>query len=61
MTAALALDGVTKRFGDTTAITDVSLALGQGEFVALLGPPAVASPPRCASLPGWTGPAKDRC
>ena len=37
MTAALALDGVTKRFGDTTAITDVSLALGQGEFVALLG------------------------
>ncbi|MEL6204868.1 MAG: ABC transporter ATP-binding protein [Pseudomonadota bacterium] len=34
---ALALDHVTKRFGDTVAVDDVSLSLGEGEFMALLG------------------------
>lgn len=34
----LALDGVTKRFGDTVAVDDVSLTVAAGEFVAILGP-----------------------
>ncbi|NYI66328.1 ABC transporter ATP-binding protein [Spelaeicoccus albus] len=35
---ALSLDGVTKRFGDTVAVDDVSLDVAAGEFVAILGP-----------------------
>ena len=32
------LDHVTKRFGDVTAVDDLSLAIERGEFFALLGP-----------------------
>jgi iron(III) transport system ATP-binding protein len=32
------LDGVTKRFGETTAVDGASLCVGRGEVVALLGP-----------------------
>lgn len=32
------LHGVTKRFGDFTALAPLDLAIAQGEFVALLGP-----------------------
>jgi len=35
---AVAVDGVTKRFGDTTALDDVSLTLPAGRLVTLLGP-----------------------
>src|SRR5690606_27125786 len=34
----LRIDGITRRFGDVTALDDVSLEIGQGEFFALLGP-----------------------
>ncbi|SEM16523.1 ABC transporter ATP-binding protein [Nonomuraea pusilla] len=34
----LKIDGVTRRFGDVTALDEVSLEIGQGEFFALLGP-----------------------
>lgn len=37
MPPALSLDAVTKRFGQTVAVADVSLDLHEGEFVALLG------------------------
>jgi iron(III) transport system ATP-binding protein len=36
--AAVTLDGVTKRFGPITAIDDVSIAVAEGEFLAVLGP-----------------------
>ncbi|MGW5686042.1 ATP-binding cassette domain-containing protein [Nonomuraea sp. NPDC003754] len=34
----LKIDGVTRRFGDVTALDNVSLEIEQGEFFALLGP-----------------------
>jgi multiple sugar transport system ATP-binding protein len=36
--AEVALINATKRFGDTTAIGDVSLTIADGEFIVLLGP-----------------------
>ena len=35
---ALELDGVTKRYGTTTAVDDVSLSIREGEFFTLVGP-----------------------
>jgi len=34
----LKIDGITRRFGDVTALDDVTLEIEQGEFFALLGP-----------------------
>jgi spermidine/putrescine transport system ATP-binding protein/putrescine transport system ATP-binding protein len=34
----LKIDGITRRFGEVTALDGVSLEIGQGEFFALLGP-----------------------
>jgi len=36
--AELLLSGVTKRFGATTAVADLDLRVGNGEFLVLLGP-----------------------
>ena len=36
--AEIVLDAVTKRFGTTTAVKELSLAVADGEFVVLLGP-----------------------
>ena len=36
--AAVEIDGVTKRFGEVVAVDRVDLAIGDGEFFALLGP-----------------------
>jgi putative spermidine/putrescine transport system ATP-binding protein len=38
VTAAIALRGVRKTFGDVVAVDDVSLDVGDGEFLTLLGP-----------------------
>jgi ABC-type Fe3+/spermidine/putrescine transport system ATPase subunit len=38
MSAIVSLRSVTKAFGDTTAVNDVSLDIEEGEFFALLGP-----------------------
>src|SRR4051812_31326728 len=37
--ASLRLDNVTKRFGNVTALKEVSLEIQDGEFFAVLGPP----------------------
>lgn len=36
--AQLTLDGVTKRFGETLAVNDVSIDVADGEFLVLVGP-----------------------
>jgi putative spermidine/putrescine transport system ATP-binding protein len=36
--AAVQLDGVTKRFGDVTAVDGIDLEIGDGEFFSMLGP-----------------------
>jgi len=38
MAPAVELDGVTKRYGDTAAVDDVSLSVREGEFFTLVGP-----------------------
>lgn len=38
MSASVKLDHVTKRFGDFTAVADMNLEIGDGEFFSLLGP-----------------------
>ncbi|WP_370027349.1 ABC transporter ATP-binding protein [Planotetraspora sp. GP83] len=37
-TSLISIDGVSRRFGDVTALDSVSLDIRQGEFFALLGP-----------------------
>src|SRR4030095_10271294 len=37
--AELVMEGVTKRFGATVALADLTLEVGDGEFLVLLGPP----------------------
>lgn len=37
--ASIRLDGVTKRFGDVTALDNLSLDINDGEFFTILGPP----------------------
>ena len=36
--ATIRLEGLTKRFGDVTAVDNVSLEIEKGQFVTLLGP-----------------------
>ena len=38
LAAAVEIDGVTKRFGEVVAVDSIDLAIGDGEFFALLGP-----------------------
>ena len=38
MSAAIEVEGVTKRFGGTLALNDVSFSVPQGDVLALLGP-----------------------
>jgi ABC-2 type transport system ATP-binding protein len=38
MTQAIVLDGVTKRYGETTAVDAVSLSVNRGEMFGLIGP-----------------------
>lgn len=38
MTAAIETEGLTKRYGDTQALSDLSIAVGPGEIFGFLGP-----------------------
>ena len=36
--SVIALDGLTKRFGDIVAVDDLTVQLGRGRVIGLLGP-----------------------
>ncbi len=44
--AHLELHTLTKRYGDVVSVDSIELAVDQGEFICLLGPPRTLSGPR---------------
>jgi iron(III) transport system ATP-binding protein len=50
--ADVVIEGLTCRYGDVTAVDDVSLAIADGEFVTLLGPSGCGKSTTLAALAG---------
>ncbi|WP_090507585.1 ABC transporter ATP-binding protein [Natronorubrum sediminis] len=50
---ALELEGVSKRYGETTAVDDVSLAVREGEFFTLVGPSGCGKTTTLRSIAGF--------
>jgi phosphonate transport system ATP-binding protein len=53
---AVSVDSVTKRYGDVTALSDVSFDLPEGEFVVVLGPSGAGKSTLLRVLNGLTQP-----
>ncbi len=53
---ALGLLGLTKRYGSFTAVDDVSLEVGQGEFLTLLGPSGSGKTTILMAVAGFVAP-----
>src|SRR5881409_287437 len=53
----LALQGLTKRFGDAVAVEDLSLAVEKGEFVSLLGPSGCGKTTTLQMIAGFVEPS----
>jgi spermidine/putrescine transport system ATP-binding protein len=51
------LDGVTKRFGDFTAVDDLDLSLAHGEFFTLLGPSGCGKTTTLRMIAGFEQPS----
>jgi ABC-type Fe3+/spermidine/putrescine transport system ATPase subunit len=56
----LVLDGLTRRFGVTTAVDHLSLALSRGEILALLGPSGSGKTTALRLLAGFESPDDGR-
>lgn len=56
----LALDGVTRRFGETTAVDAVSLEVPAGEFLTLLGPSGCGKTTTLRMIAGFEHPTSGR-
>jgi iron(III) transport system ATP-binding protein len=54
------LEGVTKRFGTTSAVEDLDLAVGAGEFVSLLGPSGCGKTTTLRLIAGFETPTRGR-
>lgn len=50
----LTLSGLGRSFGTTRAVDGVSLDIGSGEFVGIIGRSGPASRPCCASSTDWS-------
>jgi thiamine transport system ATP-binding protein len=53
---ALELDGVTRRYGDTTAVDDLSLSVVEGEFFTLVGPSGCGKTTTLRLIAGFEAP-----
>jgi spermidine/putrescine transport system ATP-binding protein len=56
--ADIRLDRVTKRFGDVTAVDDLSLEIEQGEFFSLLGPSGCGKTTTLRMIGGFEDPTQ---
>jgi iron(III) transport system ATP-binding protein/putative spermidine/putrescine transport system ATP-binding protein/spermidine/putrescine transport system ATP-binding protein len=56
----LRLDSLTKRFGDTTAVADLSLEVRDGEFLSLLGPSGCGKTTTLRMIAGFERPTSGR-
>ncbi len=59
-TPSVELDGVTKQFADVTAVDDVDLKIGQGEFFTLLGPSGCGKTTTLRMIAGFELPTRGR-
>jgi ABC-2 type transport system ATP-binding protein len=55
------IHGLTRRFGNLTAVNDLSLQIAQGEFFAFLGPNAAGKTTTIKMLAGLLRPSAGRC
>ena len=58
--AAVEIDGVTKRFGEVTAVDSLDLSIGDGEFFALLGPSGCGKTTTLRMIAGLEFPSEGR-
>jgi ABC-type Fe3+/spermidine/putrescine transport system ATPase subunit len=56
----LRLEALTKRFGDTTAVSDLSLEVREGEFLSLLGPSGCGKTTTLRMIAGFERPTSGR-
>jgi ABC-type Fe3+/spermidine/putrescine transport system ATPase subunit len=57
-TPTVELQGVTKRFGDLTAVDNIDLAFRRGEFFTLLGPSGCGKTTTLRMVAGFEQPPK---
>src|SRR5512135_2887356 len=57
---AIALEGVSKRFGKAEAVRDVNIAIGDGEFFSLLGPSGCGKTTTLRMIAGFEVPDEGR-
>jgi spermidine/putrescine transport system ATP-binding protein len=60
MSAAIHLERVTKRFGNSVAVDDLDLEIGQGEFFSLLGPSGCGKTTTLRMVAGFEQPSEGR-
>ena len=58
--ATIELDGIVRRFGDTTAVADVSLATERNDFLVLLGPSGCGKTTLLRMIAGLLSPTEGR-
>ena len=58
--AAIALDGITRRFGDTVAVDDVTLTTERNDFLVLLGPSGCGKTTLLRMIAGLLPPSEGR-